>query len=300
MSERKVVLVTGATGNQGGAVARALLGHGHRVLALTRRPQSEAARRLACAGAQLVAGDFEDAAALRGALAGADGPVDGVFVVSTPFEAGPQAEVWQGIAVLEAAAAAGAGHVVYSSVASADRRTGVPHFDSKFRVEERLRSLEVSWTILGPVSFLDGFASGRTRRSVAEGKFMFPMDGAKTLQVVVLDDLGLLAALVFEQLGRLRGRRIEVASDELGPARMAAILAEVTGRPVVHVAPDLTDVGVDAGGSDIAVMMRWLAEAGYQADLAGLHAEFPEIGWHSFEARAKTAPWAAPGRQGGN
>jgi uncharacterized protein YbjT (DUF2867 family) len=196
-------------------VARALLGRGHRVLALTRHPRSGAARRLANAGAQLVAGDFEDAVALRGALAGADGPVDGVFVVSTPFEAGTQAEVRQGIAVLEAAAAAGAGHVVYSSVASADRRTGVPHFESKFRVEERLRSLEVSWTVLGPVSFLDGFASGWARRSVAEGKFEFPMDGAKALQVVVLEDLGLLAALVFEQPGRLRGRRIEVASDDL-------------------------------------------------------------------------------------
>ncbi len=117
---------------------------------------------------------------------------------------------------------------------------------------------------------------------MAEGKFVFPMDGAKALQVVVLDDVGMLAALVFEQLGRLRGRRIEVAGDELGPARMAAILTEVTGREVVHIARDLADVGVDTGGSDMAVMMRWLAEVGYQVDLAGLHAEFP---------RPTCSPW---------
>jgi uncharacterized protein YbjT (DUF2867 family) len=152
MKERKVVLVTGATSDQVGEVARALLGRGHRVLALARHPRSEAARQLAPAGALLAAGDFEDATALLGALAAVGGPAGGVFVVSTPFEAGTQAEVRQGFAVLEAAAAAGAGHVVYSSVASADRRTGVPRFDSRFRVEERLRSLEVSWTVLDPVS----------------------------------------------------------------------------------------------------------------------------------------------------
>ena len=291
MSERKVVLVTGATGNQGGAVARALLARGHRVLAMTRDPRSEAALRLGRSGARLVGADFDDPAALRAAVTHDGGPVDGIYVVSTPFGGGVEAEVRRGSAMIEAAAETGVGHVVYSSVASADRATGVPHFESKFRVERRLRELGVPWTVLGPVSFLDGFTGGWARQSVAAGQFPFPMDGAKPLQVVALEDLGTFAARIFEHPDRMRGRRIDVAGDELGPARMAEILSEVTGHRVVHHAPDLAALGVDG---DMAIMMRWLAEVGYSADIPALRAEFPEVGWLTFEAWAKTVPWDAP------
>lgn len=293
MSEQKVVLVTGATGNQGAAVARALLARGHRVLAMTRDPRSEAALRLGQAGAGLVEADFDDAALLRAALVHEGRPVDGVYVMSTPFVGGVEAEVRQGTAVVEAAAEVAVGHVVYASVADADQGTGVPHFESKFRVEQRLRELEVPWTVLGPVSFLDGFGGGWTRQSVAAGQFPFPMAGDRPLQVVALDDLGTLAAYVFENPEPLRGRRIDVASDELGPARMAAILTEVTGHPVEHQEPDLAALGVDADG-DMARMMRWIAEVGYSADIPALRAEFPEVGWTTFEAWAKTVPWDAP------
>ena len=292
MSGQKVVLVTGATGNQGGAVARALLARGHRVLAMTRDPRSEAARRLDEAGARLVGGDFDDAGRLRAALVHEGRPVDGVYVMSTPFPGGVETEERQGIAAVEAAADAGAGHVVYASIANADQGTGVPHFESKFRVEQRLRQLEVPWTVLGPVSFLDGFGSGWTRQSVAAGQFAFPMRGDKPLQVVALDDLGALAAYVFEHPEPMRARRIDVASDELGPARMAQILTQVTGHPVVHQEPDLAALGVDAEG-DMARMMRWIAEVGYSADIPALRVEFPEIGWHSFESWAKTVSWDA-------
>jgi uncharacterized protein YbjT (DUF2867 family) len=106
----ETVLVTGATGNQGGAVTRALLDAGHRVRALTRRTGSSAALALAGAGAEVVAGDFGDPASLRAACRGADG----VFVMSAPFEAGTEAEVRQATAVLEAAVEAGVGQVVFS------------------------------------------------------------------------------------------------------------------------------------------------------------------------------------------
>lgn len=296
MSKPRVVLVTGATGSQGGAVARALLARGHRVLAMTRDPRSEAALRLGQAGACLVEADFDDPAALRAAHVHGGSPVDGVYAMSTPFGGGAEAEVRQGTAVVEAAAGAGAGHVVYASIASADRGTGVPHFESKFRVEERLRELGVPWTVLGPVAFLDGFAGGWTRQSVADGQLPFPMDGAKPLQVIALENLGAVAARVFEDPERMRGRRIDVASDELSAARMAEILSEVTGHPVVHHAPDLAALGVDA---DMAIMMGWLAEAGYCADIPALRAEFPEIGWLTFETWAKTVPWDAPAEMQG-
>jgi uncharacterized protein YbjT (DUF2867 family) len=219
-----------------------------------------------------------------------------VYVVSTPSGGGVEAEVRQGTAMAEAAAEAGVGPV-YASIANADRATGVPHFESKFRVERRLRELGVPWTVLGPISFLDGFAGGWARQSVAAGQFPFPIDGAKPVQVVALEDLGALAARIFEHPERMRGRRIDVAGDELGPARMAEILSDVTGHHVIHHAPDLAALGV--GGGDMAIMMRWLAEVGYSADIPALRAEFPEVGWLTFEAWAKTVRWdASAGSEG--
>src|SRR5260370_29792381 len=126
MSQKLAVVVTGATGKQGGAVVRSLLERGHKVRAVTRNPNSSQAKSLANAGATLVAASLEDTAALTKALEGATS----LFAMTTPFEGGTQAETQQGISAANAAKAAGV-HLVFTSVGSANRQTGVPHFDSK-------------------------------------------------------------------------------------------------------------------------------------------------------------------------
>ena len=133
MSDRIKVLVGGATGQQGGAVARILLKRGHSVKALTRTPESEAAVRLGESGAELVQGSFDDRDSLEQAMRG----VDAVYTMSTPFEAGLEAETRQGIMVADAAFSAGVAHFVFSSVGSADQKTGIPHFETKYRVEQQ-------------------------------------------------------------------------------------------------------------------------------------------------------------------
>lgn len=135
------VLVTGATGNQSGALARILLERGHHVRAFTRDTGSAACRELEALGAEPVAGDFGDRDSIERALAG----VDALFAMATPFEAGVEEEARQGIALAEAAEAAGVGHLVYSSVAGADQDTGIPHFDSKREVERRIEESGVRW-----------------------------------------------------------------------------------------------------------------------------------------------------------
>jgi len=145
------VLVTGATGKQGGSVARQLIGRQHAVHALTRKPDSAAAQALAQLGARIVPGSLEDRAALERAMR----EVDAVFAMSTPFEAGTQAEERQGVTVADAAKAVGLQHLVYTSVASADQKTGIPHFDSKARVEAHIRSLAVPATVLAPAYFME-------------------------------------------------------------------------------------------------------------------------------------------------
>jgi len=132
MSTKRSVLVTGATGQQGGGVARALLSRGHRVKALTRKPDSDAARRLTSAGADLVTGDLGDAASVLKAAS----DVSTMFLMGNSYEAGTEEETRQGISAAEAAKAAGVGHLIYSSVADANKKTGIPHFESKYLVEE--------------------------------------------------------------------------------------------------------------------------------------------------------------------
>ncbi|WP_376743127.1 NmrA family NAD(P)-binding protein [Ensifer canadensis] len=143
ISRKLAVVVTGATGQQGGAVAKNLLERGHEVRAVTRNTDSAKARKLANAGATLFRASLEATATLTKALEGATS----LFVMTTPFEGGPQAETRQGNSAADASKAAGV-HLVFNSVGSANRQTGVPHFDSKYEVEKHIAEIGVRATVL--------------------------------------------------------------------------------------------------------------------------------------------------------
>jgi uncharacterized protein YbjT (DUF2867 family) len=161
MSTKRSVLVTGATGQQGGAVARALLSSGHRVKALTRKPDSHAARQLVSAGADLVTGDLGDRASVLKAASGADA----MFLMGDSTEAGTEEETRQGILAAEAAKDAGVGHLIYSSVADANKKTRIPHFESKYLVEKHLAGLGIPYTISAPgPSWRTSLRRGRSAR----------------------------------------------------------------------------------------------------------------------------------------
>ena len=146
------ILVTGATGQQGGAVARHLLLGDHKVRAMTRKPDGDAAKALKKLGAEVLAGDLDDESSLTRALSG----VWGVFGVQNTWEAGVEKEEAQGKRLADAARAAGVQHYVYTSVGSAHRKTGIPHFDNKWRVEEHIRAKRFpSFAILRPVFFME-------------------------------------------------------------------------------------------------------------------------------------------------
>src|SRR5438445_12164103 len=150
------ILVTGATGHQGGAVARALLAGGPQVRARTRKPDGEAGRTLAGKGAEVVRGDLDDAASLEKALAGAWG----VFAVQNTWEAGVEGEEEQGKRLAELARRAGVQHYVYTSVGSAHRRTGIPNLEKKWRIEQTVRMLAfLTYDILRHVLFMRLFLS---------------------------------------------------------------------------------------------------------------------------------------------
>src|SRR3981189_1858876 len=152
MTNNRTILITGVTGNQGGAVAQALQGAGFYLRGLTRKPDSERADALGRQGVEIVKGDLDDEATLRRALDGAWG----VFGVQNAGEAGVEREEAQGKRLATLAREAGVEHYVYTSVGSAHKKTGVPHFDNKWRIEDTVRGLGFpSHVILRPVFFME-------------------------------------------------------------------------------------------------------------------------------------------------
>ncbi|MCA6091493.1 NmrA/HSCARG family protein [Streptomyces sp. SCA3-4] len=281
------VAVTGATGAQGGATARALLTAGHRVRALTRRTDSPAADALRALGADVRHADFDDPASLDAALAGADS----LFAVTTPFGTGIATETRQGKALVDAAAAARLGHVVFTSAAHADRGTGVPHYESKHAIEQHLRAAGVPWTVIAPAAFMDNYAGGWTLDGLRDGTFAWPMPTDQPLTLIPAADIGAFAALVLQRRDEFAGRRIDIASDELTPAGIADALAAALGRPVAHREVPLDYVR--SRSEDLAAMFDYFAAAGLDVDVAGLRRDYPEVGWHTFADWAAAQDWPA-------
>ncbi|WP_298561965.1 NmrA/HSCARG family protein [Streptomyces luteogriseus] len=281
------VAVTGATGAQGGATARALLAAGHRVRALTRRPGSPAADALRALGAEVRRADFDDRASLDAAFAGADS----LFAVTTPFGADTATEARQGKTIVDAAAAARLGHVVLTSAAHADRGTGVPHYESKYVVERHLRAAGLPWTVLAPAAFMDNYASGWTLDGLRDGTFAWPMPTDQPLTFIPADDIGAFAALAFQRRDEFTARRIDIASDERTPGQIAETLAAAIGRPVHHQQVPLAHVR--SRSADLAAMFEYFTTSGLDVDVAGLRRDYPEVGWHSFAEWAVDQDWTA-------
>ncbi|MFJ8978611.1 NmrA/HSCARG family protein [Streptomyces sp. NPDC102282] len=284
-SYRPVVAVAGATGTQGGAAARSLLDQGFRVRALTRTPGSAAAHALRALGAEVHAADFDDRTSLEAALRGADA----LFAMSTPFGSHPDTEVRQGIDLLEAAR--GVGHIVFTSAAHADRGTGVPHFESKYRIERHLRGLGVPWTILGPAAFMDNHTVEWSLEGLREGRFVLPMPPDRPLTLIPARDIGAFAAHVLARPQEFAGRRIDIASDELTCREIADALTGVCGRPIVF--ERLPVAHVEAFSADLAAMFRYFTEVGLDVDVEALRRDFPETGWQRFATWAAERTWPA-------
>jgi uncharacterized protein YbjT (DUF2867 family) len=266
------VLVLGATGQQGGAVARQLLERGHQVHALTRSPDTPAAQRLAEQGAILVEGDLDDAESIQRAIQG----MPAVFSVQTITD-GLDAEIRQGVAVGEAARDAGVTHLVYSSVDGAERRSGVPHFESKWEIEQQLEALKVPTTVLRPTFFIDNFA-GPVAPQLVDGELIarLALRPDKPLQMIATRDIGVFAADAFEQPDTHIGTATPLAGDELTGPQIAEALQGGSGIPARFVTQPLDEIR--AFSDDMALMFEWINGLGYdQADIPALRRQHPGL-----------------------
>jgi uncharacterized protein YbjT (DUF2867 family) len=267
MANERTVLITGATGKQGGATARALKGKGFRLRAMTRNPQSDAARGVAEAtGAEVVRGDLNDAVSLKDALKGAWG----VFAVQNTWEAGVEGEEEQGKRIATLAKEAGVQHYVYTSVGSADRKTGIPHFENKSRIEDTIRALGFpSHVILRPVFFMENLTSPWFLNGDAMYAAMPP---ALKLQMIATEDIGKYAARAFTDAEQINRREIDLAGDEVTMPEAAAALSQGLGRPISFVQIPIADVRKNS--EDFAQMLEWFERVGYDVDIPALEHEF--------------------------
>ena len=259
MSER-TILITGATGQQGGATARALAGKGFRLRAMTRNPDSDAAKALAAAtGAELVKGELDDAASLKAALTGAWG----AYAVQNTWTAGVEGEETQGKRLATAAREAGVQHFVYASVASADRKTGIPHFDNKARVEDLVRSLGFpSYAIIRPVFFMENMPSPWFLNGDSIYTAMKP---TTKLQMIAVRDIGQYGALAFTDAARFKNLELDIAGDNLTMPEAAAAMTKGLGRQITFVEIPIADVRKNS--EDFALMLEWFERVGYDADI---------------------------------
>jgi uncharacterized protein YbjT (DUF2867 family) len=267
MVNERTVLITGATGKQGGATARALAGKGFKLLAMTRKLEGDAAKAVASeAAAELIEGDLNDATSLRSALRG----VWGVFAVQNTWEAGVQVEEEQGKRLTALAREAGVEHYVYSSVGSAHRKTGIPHFDNKYRVEESIRAAGFpSYVIFRPVFFMENLLSPW----FLNGDTLFAaMRPNLALQMISVGDIGKYVARGFTNADKLNHREIDLAADELTIPDAVMHLSRGLGRNISFSQIPISDVRKNS--EDFAIMLEWFDRVGYDVDIPSLEREF--------------------------
>ncbi len=268
----KLIAVTGATGQQGGAVARKLLADGWQVRALTRDVNKPAAQELKALGAELFAGDLDNRAELDAAFKG----VYGVFSVQNFWlpNVGFDGEVKQGKLVADAAKAAGVQHLVYSSVGSAYRGMGQKHFESKWIIEQYIQKLGVPYTILRPVAFMDNY--NWSRAYILSGTFSG--NGTrpdKATQIIAVEDIGVFAALAFANLKEYLSKTLELAGDELTEPQLAEMFTKVIGRPVTLTAP--TGGWGNASEEEMKAAYEFFNGEAYNADIAALRKLHPGL-----------------------
>jgi uncharacterized protein YbjT (DUF2867 family) len=269
-AQARTVLVTGATGTQGGAVARELVSRGYAVYGMTRNPTSDRAKALSNLGVTLVKGDFEDPDSLHAAMKG----MYGVFAMTDWSRDDFNQEIEHGRNLVEAAKSAGVSHFVYTSVSEAETNTGIPHFDSKWEVEKIVYDSGLAYSIVRPVEFMDNFRYSRD--NLMSGVFNDARAPGSRHQWIAARDIGFFVGEAFDHPDEWRGKAQSIAGDEMTIAELVALLSEVLGVEIKH--NQITwDELESRAGEEIAIMYRWFENPGYQADLTALRERYPDL-----------------------
>jgi len=207
--------------------------------------------------------------------------------MGTPFEDGTEGEIRRGKLMADITKENNIEHLVYSSVANADKNTGIPHFESKYKVEQHIKNLGIPHTIIGPTFFMENLLGP----GLEQGQLALPLSSSSVLQQSALQNIAEFSALVFERRKPFLGKRIDIASDEVTGEQAARILSNVLGYKIRYVPVPLEQVYQT--NEDMARMYDWYEKVGTGIDISALHQEYPEVGWLTFRDWAK---YNKPGR----
>jgi uncharacterized protein YbjT (DUF2867 family) len=297
MATTKAILITGATGKQGGSILKQLAKHSQfTLLAVTRNTTSTSAKKIIekYPNVLLVQGDLNDTPGLfqsaQAALKTAGKPEQIWGVYSVQVSLGPgvtfEGEIKQGKAIIDESIKHGVSHFVYSSVdrggnaKSFDNETPIPHFKSKFQIEQHLlqqagsKGEEMGWTILRPVAFMDNLEPG-----VPTKVFLAALRDTlqeKPLQWISIDDIGLFGAKAFCEPEAWNTRAEALAGDELTFEELSGCFQRVTGYPAPATYGVLGSV-LKWAVTEVNIMITWFKTDGYGADINKLRREEPEL-----------------------
>lgn len=267
----KKIFVTGATGNQGGAVARNLSSKGFLVKALVRNPA--AAKLKPHDSLEIIKGDLDDPASYRSHLE----DVDGVFC-NLVYKYGIDKEIKQGIELMNASKENSIEHFVYSSVIGCDLNTGIPHWDSKFKIEHYLKASGMSYTILRPASLYENMLIPEVKSRILKGKLVLPTQKNTVQQFISSEDIGKIVTLIFSDLEKYRGRTITLAAEQMNGEQLASTFSKAMGREIKFQQLPMLITRL-VMGRDLTKMFRWINnnDACFVKDMQALQNEFPGI-----------------------
>jgi uncharacterized protein YbjT (DUF2867 family) len=290
--EEKTVLITGATGRQGGAVIRHMLPKNWKLRALVFKAGEATVQSLRSQGIEVVRGNMEDPASLEPATRG----VYGVYSVQDFWSVGAKRELQQGKNLADAARKAGVEHFVYSSVGGAERNSRIDHWESKWEVEKHIRKIGLPATMIRPAAFMENYYVDKVEIGILKGKLVDPIRADKPYQTIASDDIGAFVSLAFERPAEFIGTELEIAGSELTNVEAAEVFSRVLSKPVKFQKLPMPIVRLFLG-KEFYQMFRWFNEAGFKADIPGLRRRYPQVHLQTLEEWLRSEGWQKRARR---
>ncbi len=228
MERKKNIFITGITGNQGSAVATYLLERNNSVTGLTRNANSEKAKQWEAQGVTIIEGNMNNPDSYESYLDQADA----VFLVQALQ--GKDQEILQGKRFIDTIKPENETHLVYASVLGADLDTDIPHFDSKFELENYIKSKSLNYSIIRPASFYENHLYPRVANDIKKGKYISPLDKKCNQQMIGVDDIGKIAAAIISNKEKYNHKTISIATDEWQIGNIPQLFSEVINKPVSY------------------------------------------------------------------
>jgi uncharacterized protein YbjT (DUF2867 family) len=208
--------------------------------------------------------------------------------MGTWVEVGTEGEIRRGKMMVDIAKEKKIEHIVYSSVVNADKNTGIPHFESKYKVEQHIKNSGIPYTIIGPTFFMDNLLS-YSLAGLQQGQVALPLSPSRILQQSAVENIAEFSALALERRNSFIGKRIDIASDEITGEQAAKVLSNELGHKIRYEQVPMEQIR--QASEDLAVMFEWFERIGTGVDVAALHKQYPEVNWLSFKDWVKSQNW---------